>query len=434
MLQSQPTGAVDLESVEVALKSSVLRFGAAVLSAWINADQSDGHASQIACDCGGKARRAGRRAKQLVSALGELELQRTYYHCESCGHGRFPKDRELGIEGQSVSVAVQRMIGRVAGELSFASTRQLLQLLAGVDVSVKQAERVAERIGGDIIDHERTSTEVVSCEAQTMYLGVDGTEVPVVPQARAGRRGKQADGSSKTREMKLVVVWTAERFDDKGRPKKDPGSATYSAAIESASTKDTDKELAPFVQRVDRQAMRRGFYDVPRKVLVGDGAAWIWKMGEELFPGAIKIVDIWHAHEKLHEVSKAIYGRQSELAKPWAQKRCDELDNSEVGRVIMALKQHAPRCELAAQAVGYFSNNRARMRYRHFREQGLCVSSGVVEAGCKDTVGARLKRSGMRWSVEGANAIAALRCYVKSDLFDDFWYDKSEQHMANENI
>ena len=416
----------------MAVKSSVMRFGAAVLSAWINADQSDGHGSQIACDCGGKARRAGRRVKQLVSALGELELQRTYYHCELCGHGTFPKDRELGIEGESVSVAVQRMIGRVAGELSFASTQQLLWLLANVDVSVKHAERVAQRIGREIMDHERASTEVVPGKAQTMYLGVDGTGVPVVPQARAGRRGKQADGSSKTREMKLAVVWTAEKFDEKGRPRKDPGSATYSAAIESASTKDTDKELAPFVQRVEREAVRRGFYDAPRKVLVGDGATWIWRMADELFPDAIKIVDVWHAHEKLHEVSKAIYGRQSELAKLWAQRRCDELDDSDVERVIKELKHHGKHCELAAQAVGYFSNNRARMRYKHFREQRLCVSSGVVEAGCKDTVGARLKRSGMRWTVDGANAIVALRCYVKGDQFDDFWYDKSMERLANE--
>ena len=145
-----------------------------------------------------------------------------------------PKDRDLGIEGQRLSVAVQRMVGRVAGEVSFASTQQLLHLLANVDVSVKQAERVAERIGEQIVLHEAENVEVGSCDAETMYLAVDGTGVPVIPKESEGRLGKQSDGTSKTREMKLAVVWTAERTNDEGRPEKDPGSASYNAAIESA--------------------------------------------------------------------------------------------------------------------------------------------------------------------------------------------------------
>ena len=434
LFDSQRSGTIDLESVETAVKASVIRFGAAVLSAWINTDRSDGGTSQVACDCGGVARRAGRRCKQLVSALGELELKRSYYHCEECGSGIFPKDRELGIEGESVSVAVQRMIGRVAGELSFAATRELLQQLANVDVSVKQAERVAERVGREIMDHELENIEVEPCEVQTMYLGVDGTGVPMIPKESEGRLGKQVDGTSKTREMKLAVVWTAERTNDKGRPEKDPGSASYNASIESASTKDTDKRLSAFAQRVERETKRRGFDTVKRQVVVGDGALWIWNMVSEIFPRAIQIVDIWHAKEKLHEVGKSIYGDESELAVVWADQRCDELDEGDVETVMRELQQHGKRCKKASQAVGYFGKNRERMRYRQFREQGICVSSGVVEAGCKDTVGARLKRSGMRWSVNGANAIAALRCYVKSDRFDDFWYDKSVKRLANEKI
>ena len=85
LLQSQPTGPIDLESVEAAMKSLSLNFGATVLSSWINADQRDGQASQIACDSGSMARRAGRREKTLTTALGDLRLQRAYYHCEPCG-------------------------------------------------------------------------------------------------------------------------------------------------------------------------------------------------------------------------------------------------------------------------------------------------------------------------------------------------------------
>ena len=110
--------------------------------------------------------------------------------------------------------------------------------------------------------------------------------------------------------------------------------------------------------------------------------------------------------------------------------RCEELAAGNIEGLITELKKASDGCELATQAVGYFSTNIKRMRYAQFRAEGICISSGVVEAGCKDAIGARLKRSGMRWSVDGANAIAALRCYVKSERFDDFWYDRAMKLQA----
>ena len=409
----------------MAVKSTMMDLGSALMSMCINADQSDGQAAELICQCGAVAKRCGRRRKRLVSALGVLSLKRTYYHCDSCGGGYFPKDRQLGIEGQSISQAVMRMIGRTAAELSFAGTQTFLHLLAQVGVSVKQVERVAESLGREISAHELANEDREACQAGTMYLGIDGTGVPVIPRHTDGRKGKQADGSAKTREMKLAVIWTAERKDDEGRPRTDAGSVSYNAAIETASTKDSAAELSPFVQRVYREALRRGFYQAPRRVVIGDGARWIWQLSAELFPGAIEVVDIFHAKEKLHDVSKAIYGADSDLAGRWAELRCEELAAGNIEGLITELKKVSDGCELATQAVGYFGTNIKRMRYAQFRAEGICISSGVVEAGCKDAIGARLKRSGMRWSVDGANDIAALRCYVKSERFDDFWYDRA---------
>lgn len=416
----------------MAVKSTMMDLGSALMSMCINADRSDGEAAELSCQCGAVAKRCGRRRKKLVSALGVLSLKRTYYHCDDCGGGFFPKDRQLGIEGQSISQAVMRMIGRTAAELSFAGTQTLLHLLAQVGVSVKQVERVAESLGREISAHELANEDREACQAGTMYLGIDGTGVPVIPKHTDGRKGKQADGSAKTREMKLAVIFTAERKDDEGRPRTDAGSVSYNAAIETASTKDSATELSPFVQRVYREALRRGFYQAPRRVVIGDGARWIWQLSAELFPGAIEVVDIFHAKEKLHDVSKAIYGTDSDLAGRWAELRCEELAAGNIEGLITELKKASAgsTCKLATQAVGYFSTNIKRMRYAQFRAEGICISSGVVEAGCKDAIGARLKRSGMRWSVDGANAIAALRCYVKSERFDDFWYDRAMKLQA----
>ena len=425
-MQSQAgADAIDLEALEVAVKAKMMDLGSALLSAHINADRRDGDADQLRCQCGAQAKRCGRRERNLISALGVLRLKRSYYHCDACSGGFFPKDRQLGIERQSVSQAVQRMIGRTAAEVSFGVTQVLLGLLAQVGVSVKQVERVAESLGRQISLHEYANADREPCTARTMYLGMDGTGVPVIPKETKGRKGKQADGSAKTREVKLIVIWTAERFDKKGRPRTDPGSVSYNAAIETASTKGKDAVLSPFAQRVYREALRRGFYQAPRQVVIGDGARWIWQISAEMFPEAIEVVDIYHAKEKLHDVGKAIYGADTDLAAQWVELRCEQLEAGDIEALIRELKKASAGCGLAATAVGYFRTNIERMRYAQFRAEGICVSSGVVEAGCKDAIGARLKRSGMRWSVQGANDIAALRCYVKSDRFDDYWYDRA---------
>jgi hypothetical protein len=240
-----------------------------------------------------------------------------------------------------------------------------------------------------------------------------------------GRKGKQPDGSAKTREVKLVTVWTAEGRDEEGTPVRDAGSVSYSAAIESAATGDTAETLSEFAQRVDREARRRSFNEAQRRVVLGDGAPWIWNLAEELFPGAVQIVDLFHAKSHLWDVAKAIYGAGSELGEQWAKQRRDELDDGKIDDVLTALRVHAGSNDEARKCLGYVTTNRERMRYPEFRAQGLCTSTGVVEAGCKTAVGTRLKRAGMHWTVTGANAIIALRCCVLSGRFEDFWERRS---------
>ena len=247
----------------------------------------------------------------------------------------------------------------------------------------------------------------------------------------AGRPGKQSDGSSKTREVKLVTVWSAEGRDDEGIPVRDPGSVSYSAAIESAATDNSDEARCEFGERVDREARRRGFDRAPRRVVLGDGAVWIWNLADELFPRAVQIVDLYHAKGHLSDVAKAIYGAGSELAAQWAKRRHDELDDGKLDALLAALRTHAKINDEARKCVDYIDRNRDRMRYPEFRALGLCTSTGVVEAGCKVAIGTRLKRTGMHWTVAGADAIIALRCCKLSGRFEDFWERRADANAGH---
>jgi hypothetical protein len=358
-----------------------------------------------------------------------LRLQRAYYHCPRCQRGFCPRDQALGLEGSALTPGVLRMTASAAALVSFEESSGLLHELAGVEVSAKQVERVAEALGAEIAVDERQQVEKMLPLAPTLYLGMDGTGVPMRAPEVAGRAGKQPDGSAQTREAKLVTVWSAESRDKKGTPIRDPGSITYSAAIESAATPDTRPELSDFAARVLREATRRGFAEATRRVVLGDGSAWIWNTTAELFPDATPILDRFHAKEHLSTVGKVIFSN-SAAGQEWIQQRYDELDAGRLSSLVQALHAYARPYPEARECIHYLWNNRQRMRYPKFHQQGLCTSTGVVEAGCKVVIGTRLKRAGMHWTVKGANAIIALRCCKLSGRFEDFWERRSDQTRA----
>ena len=382
-----------------------MELAARTLETHLNQDHSDATPSHN-CSCGGSARYAGRRTKEFVTVLGPMRLARAYYHCGDCGHGFCPRDRALGLEGSSLSPALMRMVGAVASMVSFQESSQLLEELAGVDVGTKQVQRSAQALGEQVAGYERQTREPDSGLPlpATLYLGLDGTGVPIRSTEMQGRAGKQPDGSAPARP----------RFGHlhRGhRERRHPGYGPPAFGVRES------------------ESQRRRFGQAPRQVVLGDGARWIWNLAGELFPEAVQIVDRFHAKERLHTLSKSLYAdRQS--GQEWAQQRCAELDAGRIETLLSVLATEASHHEEGQAACTYFQENRHRMRYTQFEAQGLCTSTGVVEAGCKNAIGARLKRSGMHWSLRGANSIMALRCIRLSGRFEDFWEWRSNSKAA----
>ena len=421
------TGEVDLDAVEMAVRGAMHRAGAAALGRLLSLDQ--GHPPQVSCDCGGQARWHSRRPKQLLTALGEVNLERAYYVCPDCHHGQSPRDRELEIEGNECSPGVKRMLALVGSESSFEQGREQVALLAGLEVTAKCVERHSEAIGADI---EARAQEQIGRAKQLelpavcapavpiLYIEMDGTGVPMVKAETQGRSGKIAGQAAHTREVKLGCVFTQTATDPEGRPVRDPDSTTYVAAIESAEE---------FGLRLYSEAWRRGWSRAAKQVALGDGAPWIWNLVSQHFPGAIQVVDLYHARQHLWELSAKLFPQDEKARKRWMARGLKQLEQGKIAALVKTLRALHPDLEELARMVrneaDYFERNAPRMRYPAFSAQGLFVGSGVVEAGCKTVIGARLKRSGMFWTVRGANAIIALRCCRLSRRFDDYWESRS---------
>lgn len=423
--QRRKDGRTDLEAVELALRATLHQAGAAALSELLQFEAPATDQRQSRCDCGHHAQYQEIRSKPVLTIVGPVRLCRPYYLCSRCHVGQFPVDVELDIENTEFSPGVRRMQALVGQQAPFDHGREQLQLLAGLEVTTKSVERTAEIIGADIAQREQGEIQkalqldlpvIASEPTPILYVQMDGTGVPVVKKETVERQGKIEGQPAHTREVKLGAVFTQTTWDHKGYPIRDSDSTTYTGAIETAEE---------FGKRIFLEAWKRGWSHAKKKVVIGDGAEWIWNLVAEHFPGAIQIVDLYHACQHLWEVARRLYPHSEGNQKAWVKIHQKLLEQGKIEKLALSLRSieadHPEVVEKMRTEVDYFARNAERMRYPRFRRQHLFVGSGVIEAGCKTVVAARLKRSGMFWTVRGANAILALRCCYLNQRFEDYW-------------
>jgi hypothetical protein len=422
------SGHLDLEAVETAVRAAMHRAGSAALTELLQLPAPGTEQERaIGCACGQRAHYRELRSKPILTIVGPVRVSRPYYLCPHCHQGQFPADVELDVEHTEFSPGVRRMLALVGQDAPFDHGREQIKALAGVEVTTKSVERTAEAIGADIAQREREEIEkaiqldlpVVGKPIPVLYVEMDGTGVPVVKKETVGRQGKTDGQPAHTREVKLGCVFTQATYDKEGFPIRDPDSTTYTGAIETAEQ---------FGKRIYLEAHQRGWERAAKKVVLADGAEWIWNLADLHFPGAIQIVDLYHARQHLWELARKLHPNDAVKQKAWMKKHQRLLDKGKIEKLVLTLRAINPTnpevIEKLRIETNYFERNAERMRYPKFRSQHLFVGSGVIEAGCKTVIGSRLKQSGMFWTVRGANAIIALRCCHLNRQFEDYWEDR----------
>jgi hypothetical protein len=418
------TGRIDLEAIEMRIRSAMHQAGANVLTELLRFPEPDRRA--ISCACGQQARYHQLRSKPVLTAVGEVVVSRPYYLCPHCHEGQFPADQQLDIVDTEFSPGVRRMQALVGQDASFDHGREQMKRLAGLEVTTKSVERASESIGADIARREQEEIDravqldlpiILGESVPILYIQMDGTGVPVVKKETAGRKGKLDGLPAHTREAKLGCVFTQTKWDQEGFAIRDPDSTSYTGAIETAEQ---------FGKRLYVEAWKRGWSRAEKRVIIGDGAEWIWNIAKDHFPGAIQIVDLFHARQHLWELARLLYPTDTKRRNAWIglhQKRW--LDKGKIAKLVASLRAiqtvDADLAKKIHKEADYFATNAARMNYPKFRKQHLFIGSGVIEAGGKTVVGHRLKQSGMFWTVAGANSILALRCSHLNGRFEDYW-------------
>jgi Uncharacterised protein family (UPF0236) len=400
--------------LELGIREALLRDGLRALEAVLN----DPHwrLEQDQTRSGEKC--YAHRPTTVDTLFGPAAFRRNYY-TDGQGGGRAPMDQALGIV-EGCTPALARLMCRAGAVEHYEAAAQSLNEYSGLTIPGRRIQRMVNRLGPQMAQWPRPRAEVSAPVPadQVFYVEGDGTGIPVRPEETQGRKGKQAGQRAKTREVKLGCVFTQTKEDQEGKPVRDSESTSYVATLQPA---------AEFGTLLRAEAIKRGLALARLIVFLGDGAAWVWELARVNFPGALFILDFFHAVEHLEWLTQALFGEPTEQSKTqcekWAKMLKEQPDGLDavLQEARLALPRGGKRREAALDQIAYFENNTDKMRYAEYLDRGLFIGSGVVEAGCKTVIGQRLKQSGMFWGLTGAQNVIDVRCLLENRQLGLFW-------------
>ena len=357
---------------------------------------------RISCECGKEARFKEYRKRFVRTLHGDVAVARAYYRCDHCRQTFIPWDGEQGLDERLWTPRVKELIGSMCAALPYEAASGLIERTTGLAIEESSEEEIVRDLGERLRaeDQEAITAAVdvgkdISCEGrpERLYISIDAAKA-------------HTDGA--WHDIKTAVAY--EGWRPEGKDTDTVLNPRYIAAQEKSEE---------FGRRIYARAVQSGYEKATERIVLADGADWIWNEVRDHLPESIKIIDYWHASEHIHNLALALYGEGNPRGKRWANEHCRRLLNKGPGSLLRAMKRRKPRNHEEREALrleyGYFKKYRKYMNYPAYRARGMMIGSGPVESACKVIVGQRLKQSGMRWTKGGADAVLAVRTALLSN-------------------
>lgn len=396
LLSSVCDGELPAAAIETVLRQKLFHFGAQAMGVLLEATDERLAADRAVHD---------RPTRTVVTLFGPVDISRS-----RCADGSYPLDRRLGLSGrQGWTAGVQEAVSLLSCEAAFETVSDLMARLLGLSISHERVRTVAEQAGERAVALQAEQPTGPGCDAsgKTLVVATDGCQAP------------QRDG---WREVKVATMYTNESRVKTAGGRGKVLSKSHLASLDASSSWGMQLRCA---------SEGWGVSKAKRVVVMGDGAAWIWTMAEEHFPGAVEIVDYYHAMEHLWAVGEALWGnRDTTAVRGWVRRYGRYLKRGRVDLVLEAMRRGWRRqlASLSAEAadtvrrnVEYFQTNRHRMAYGRFRRMRLPIGTGAVEGGCKFVVQSRFKKPGARWTEPGLRKMLALKVVRLNGWWQDLW-------------
>ena len=321
-----------------------------------------------------------------MTSFGRVELKKG--HLLSKGTAKF-----------GISERMRMLFCFLGQSVVYEEACEIFEEMLGIEISAPQIQRVCTHYGNAIDPLVKANYS------------------PVIPRLKAGEQEDRVyvmvDGSmlytreDQWRELKLGRLFRQSQVVNIQANRRQVMDSIYVSHLGN---------VEEFFPKFERHLV--GYRN---KVIIGDGAKWIWNWADDNYPGAIQILDFYHAKEKLVLFARHQYeGEPTRL--DWIKEQSGKLLDNGLEEVLAKLRScraRNPEAKLAKQkAIDYYVEHDDRMQYKTYLEQGLMIGSGPIEAAHRSVIQQRLKLSGQKWSVPGAQAVANLRCYKHSGAWN----------------
>jgi hypothetical protein len=366
--------------------------------------------------------------------VGVVQIERPYFYCRTCRCGVYPLDAALGLAPGRTQRDVHKAAVKLVTEVPYDEAQTLFGALTGVGLGSERMHTVTNHIAAGLtvvavvparheIEQRIAAVSAGRSRRPVLVLGIDGAYVPTRPDSAR----KPCDGQRRTRAKR--ARWRGQWRDAKGfRFYLLDGERIVH--VLSWHQVQNEEQLGEALKQVKEAGV------IPeaqvRLCVVCDGAEWIWKHVQALFPHARQVLDYYHCAQYLHRVAKAHYGA-SVQAVEWVEATMTRLYLGKVGLVLRGLKRMQAQSDEAAQAIAncwdYLDEHRGRTAYQKLRRGGYPLGSGGIESSNKFICHVRLKRSGTWWYEANSNQMLALRCAKYNGTLDQVFerYQQKQQ-------
>lgn len=372
-------------------------------------------------------------ARSVETMGGSVQLERPYFYCRTCHRGFYPFDEVLNLAPGHLQLDVQQAVAKVVIEMPYDEAHTFFGDLTGVSMGSERMHTLTNQAaqGLTVLQGAPSREQIAERIAQgaagkwrrpVVVLGIDGAFVPTRPESARGRRPGQRSQRAKRPQ------WKGAWRDAKGFRFYliDDGRIVH---LLSWHQVQNESDLGEALTQGKKAGVIPA--DQVRLCVVCDGASWIWKHVQSLFPDARQVLDYYHCKESLHKVAKAQYGT-SQQALEWVEATLTRLYGGKVGWGLGGLKRMQAHSAEAAKAIAncwdYLNDHRDRTHYRQFRRGGYPLGSGGIESSNKFICHVRLKRSGAWWYETNSNQMLALRCAKYNGTFDQV-FERHQQRL-----
>jgi Uncharacterised protein family (UPF0236) len=410
LIQALPDQLLDFAQAEVQLRQGMLKVAQRLLANW--AEVADMAVQRPCCPkCGVPMRNKGGAPSSVMTTLGEVEYRRPRWRCQECQEERYPHDDALCFLEHRVSWTLAKVASRLAAQLaSFEEARDTLEEDYHVHLAKETVRDVAEDAGQHVLQQE----DELRRRIQTRQAPLpESTQTPAKACVFADGTTVHTEG-----EWHEIRVATAVTEDAEGKQMARQSRARFLPV----------DEVAWVLLLMAREI---GYANAPLRAFIADGSHWLWRVAEQYFGSAVQILDWYHLAENVHKAANIVHGDATEEATQWSKQLKDELCQGhgtaalELVRAALAKTRSQAKREALQELQTYLENNLSRIDYPRYRELGLPIGSGQVEAQCKTLVGARCKQAGMRnWTYAGAEGVLRMRAAKHDGSFDAFWEGK----------